>query len=193
MRFVFARFLAAQRFRRAGAKLEIGSRSQLKSYSLRPTAGAVLSIGSNSIFTSSVVMERPGARVAIGERTFVGKGHLIAAQSIQIGSDVLVSWNVTIVDHQSHNLEFQKRKDDVPRWLTGEKSWSDVTIAPVKIGDKVWLGFGSSILPGVTIGEGAVVGACSVVTKDVEPWTVVAGNPARFIKHVPGRPDSFAA
>ena len=46
----------------------------------------------------------------------------------------------------------------------------------------VWIATGAYVLPGVTIGEGSVVGAGSVVTKDVEPWTVVAGNPAKFIK-----------
>ncbi|MCR5183712.1 MAG: hypothetical protein K6B46_03325 [Opitutales bacterium] len=53
---------------------------------------------------------------------------------------------------------------------------------PVKIGSCVWIATGATILPGVMIGDGAVVGACSVVTKNVEPWTVVAGNPARVIR-----------
>jgi len=53
---------------------------------------------------------------------------------------------------------------------------------PITICDGVWIGAGAFVGPGVTIGEGAVVGARSVVTKDVEPWTVVAGNPAKFIK-----------
>lgn len=60
-----------------------------------------------------------------------------------------------------------------------------MNIAPVKISDKVWIGFNSIILKGVTIGEGAVVGAGSVVTKDVPAWTVVAGNPARIIREIP--------
>ena len=53
---------------------------------------------------------------------------------------------------------------------------------PVVIGDRVWIGARAIILPGVTIGEGAVVAAGAVVTKDVEPWAVVGGNPAKFIK-----------
>lgn len=127
-------------------------------------------------------MDREGAVIRVGQRTFIGKGLLVAAQSIEIGADVLLSWGVTIVDHQSHNLDFSKRADDVTNWLTGKKDWAHVAIEPVRICDKVWIGFGASILPGVTIGEGAIVGAASVVTRDVEPWTVVAGNPARVIR-----------
>ena len=58
----------------------------------------------------------------------------------------------------------------------------ELTTSPIHIGENAWVAGWSIILPGVTIGEGAVVGAGSVVTKDVEPWTVVGGNPARFIK-----------
>jgi putative colanic acid biosynthesis acetyltransferase WcaF len=53
---------------------------------------------------------------------------------------------------------------------------------PIKIGQFAWVAAQAFVGPGVTIGEGAVVGACAVITKDVEPWTVVAGNPARYIK-----------
>ena len=54
--------------------------------------------------------------------------------------------------------------------------------APITIGDGVWIGARAIILPGVNIGEGAIIAAGSIVTKDVEPWTVVGGNPAKFIK-----------
>ena len=57
-------------------------------------------------------------------------------------------------------------------------------MAPIRIADKAWLGMNVTVLKGVTIGEGAVVAAGSIVTKDVPPWTLVAGNPARVIKEL---------
>lgn len=72
------------------------------------------------------------------------------------------------------------------RLLTGSHSLSsptfDLVTKPITIKDNVWIATGAIVLPGVTIGEGAVVAAGAVVTKDVEPWTVVGGNPAKFIK-----------
>lgn len=56
------------------------------------------------------------------------------------------------------------------------------SVRPVRIGNKVWVGRQSMILPGVTVGEGAVIGAASVVTRDIPPYTVWAGNPAKFIR-----------
>ena len=58
----------------------------------------------------------------------------------------------------------------------------ELTYAPIKIGANSWVAAWATILPGVTVGEGAVVGAGAVVAKNVEPWTVVGGNPAKFIK-----------
>jgi acetyltransferase-like isoleucine patch superfamily enzyme len=64
------------------------------------------------------------------------------------------------------------------------KDWSRVAGEPVIIRDKAWIGLNAVVLKGVTIGEGAVVAAASVVTKDVEPWTIVAGNPARVMREL---------
>ena len=60
-----------------------------------------------------------------------------------------------------------------------------ITCKPVHIGKNAWIGAGATVLPGVTIGDNAVVGAASVVTKDVAADTIVAGNPAKFIKRIP--------
>ena len=63
-----------------------------------------------------------------------------------------------------------------------EQGWRE---QPVEIGPRVWIGMGAIVLPGVRIGEGAIVGAGAVVTRDVEPYTIAAGNPARPVKERP--------
>jgi acetyltransferase-like isoleucine patch superfamily enzyme len=140
-------------------------------------------LGKQSIFEGLFIFDRDNATLKIGNRTFIGgETKIIAAQEIEIGDDVLISWGCTIVDHDSHAVDFEKRKDDVVNWGKGIKNWEHVTIKKVTVCDKVWIGFGVNILKGVTIGEGAVVAAGSLVTKDVAPYTIVGGNPAKFIK-----------
>jgi galactoside O-acetyltransferase len=104
------------------------------------------------------------------------------ADCIEIGDDVMISWGSTIVDHHSHSLSASRRSGDVERWLAGEKVWTDVKIATVRIENHAWLGFNVSVLAGVTIGEGAIVGACSLVTSSIPAWTIAAGNPARPLR-----------
>jgi len=125
------------------------------------------------------------ASISIGKRVFINdNSFLIAAQSIEIGDDVMVSWGVTITDHNSHAIAFTERANDIIDERGGYKNWNNVKIAPVKISNKVWIGFNSIVLKGVTVGEGAIIGAGAVVTKDVEPWTIVAGNPAKIIREI---------
>jgi len=142
-----------------------------------------LSIGEDSIVEGMLTFEKEGASISIGDRCFVN-GHVISSERVTIGDDVLISWNVTVTDHNSHSLRFSERSRDVQEWAAGRKDWSHVEQRPVQIRSKAWIGFNASILKGVTIGEGAVVGAGSVVTKDVPDWTVVAGNPARVIREL---------
>jgi acetyltransferase-like isoleucine patch superfamily enzyme len=143
-----------------------------------------LTIGENSIVEAKIVFERDDARVTIGERTFIGSSLLDCATKIVIGDDVLISFGATITDHDSHSTNFEHRKNDVLMWRQGRKDWTHVHSRPVTIGNKAWVGMHSIILEGVNIGEGAIIGAGSVVTRDVAPYTIVAGNPARVIRSV---------
>ena len=81
-------------------------------------------------------------------------------------------------DHDSHSIKSSKRIDDLNRFQTGKMIWSDIASKKIKIEKNAWIGMRSIILKGVTIGEGAIVAAGSVVTKDVPSYTLVAGNPA---------------
>jgi maltose O-acetyltransferase len=109
-----------------------------------------------------------GRKVHIGDRNVINFGCLFDGRhyQIQTGSDVSIGPEATILTlgHDPQSPEFGDKGGDVI------------------IGDRVWIAYRAIILPGVRIGEGAVVGAGSVVTKDVEPYTIVAGSPARFVK-----------
>jgi acetyltransferase-like isoleucine patch superfamily enzyme len=165
--------------------IELGTNSKIALHKIiRKEACSVL-VGSNSLVQASIVFEKPGASVQVGDRSFIGGSQLICLDNISVGDDVLIAWGCTIVDHDSHSVVFSERRNDVADWIGGRKNWSYVPKARVKISDKVWVGFNSIILKGVILGEGAIVGAGSVVTKDVPDWTIVGGNPARIIKEIP--------
>ena len=144
-----------------------------------------LEIGEGSIVEGRLVCERDGASIVIGRNTFIGGSLLASSTRIEIGDDVLISWGCNIVDHNSHAIGWQQRKQDVRDWYHDKKDWTHVTVKPVKICSKSWVGLNAIILKGVEIGEGAVVAAGSVVTKSVPPWTVVAGTPAKMIREIP--------
>jgi acetyltransferase-like isoleucine patch superfamily enzyme len=109
-----------------------------------------------------------GRKIHLGDRNIINFGCLLDGRKFEIhtGSDVSIGPEATILTlgHDPQSSEFADKGGDVV------------------IGDRVWIGYRAIILPGIIIGEGAVVGAGSVVTKDVEPYTIVGGNPARFIK-----------
>jgi acetyltransferase-like isoleucine patch superfamily enzyme len=165
--------------------LKISRSSSVNLWKCRGVEQCHLDIGDDAIVRANLCFERLGAEILIGERTFIGKSSLVSSRRITIGNDVLISWGVTIVDHNSHSLSYSERANDVLDWRTGKKDWSNVASGVVQICDKAWIGFNASILKGVTVGEGAIVAACSVVTKDVPPWTIVGGNPAKIIREIP--------
>ncbi len=106
------------------------------------------------------------ATIKIGSRTYIGdRTEIHAGACVTIGDECDISWDCTIMDRDYHKLNSDKE-----------------VFAPVTIGNHVWIGCKATILKGVTIGDGAVVAAGSVVTRDVPPRALVAGNPARVIR-----------
>ena len=117
--------------------------------------------------------------ITVGSGTFVGNGcTLSAARGIVIGEGCLISTFVRIHDNDGHPLEPERRQ-------RGDSIRQDEA-SEVRIGNNVWLGAHAMVLKGVSIGDGAVVAAGAIVTHDVSPATVVAGNPARVVKTLEG-------
>jgi acetyltransferase-like isoleucine patch superfamily enzyme len=149
-------------------------------------------IGAGSHIFASFSILRPQARIRVGARCQLGSSQLISAELIDVGDDVLMAWGISVMDNDSHSLQWAQRKNDVaqcyrdyqadPSNLIKNKDWSHVPVRPIAIGDRAWIGFGASILKGVSLGAEAVVGAGSVVTRDVPAGAVVAGNPARIVR-----------
>lgn len=111
-----------------------------------------------------------GGTLDIGERTFINYGSSIAAsQRVTIGARCLLGTYTLIMDNNFHRLEPERRMESP-------------SSAPVVLEDNVWLGARVIVLPGVTVGTGSVIAAGSVVTRDVPPRRLAAGQPARVVR-----------
>ena len=144
-----------------------------------------IEIGSNTHIRGELLVFAYGGAIKIGDNCFVGEGSRIwSGEKITIGNDVLISHNVNIIDTNSHPLDYKERaKTYVDMLRFGHpRDKGTVITAPIVIEDYAWINFNVSILKGVTIGKGAIVAAGSMVTKDVEPYTIVAGNPAKIVR-----------
>lgn len=146
-----------------------------------------LRIGSYSHIRGELSVLSPGGSLIIGHHSYVGPSSRVWAQkSVEIGNYVLISHSVDIHDSNAHSLDAVTRRSDAVNLFEKKVpvDWGKVECQAVRIGDDVWIGFKCSIFKGVTIGEGAVVAAGSVVRKDVPPFTLVAGNPAVTIREL---------
>ncbi len=143
-----------------------------------------VAIGEGSIVAARLCADRPDCEIVIGQRTYIGRSTIVCAESVTIGDDVLISWGCEIIDHDSHALLWKDRASDVSDWHAGRKDWSKVRCAPVVIGNRAWIGCNALVLKGVRIGDGAVVAAGTVVTRDVPANSLVGGNPARVIREL---------
>jgi acetyltransferase-like isoleucine patch superfamily enzyme len=141
------------------------------------------------VYTGAVLDVGPAGRVSLGRCALLTAALVICDEQIEIGSHALISWNVVIMDSHRVPTDPTVRGELLKRIAaTPDRRLPDGQGAAkrVRIGNNVWIGFDCVILPGVTVGDGAIVGCRSVVDRDVEPYTVVGGNPARVIKRLRG-------
>lgn len=128
-------------------------------------------------YTTLSVWSKNG-NLCIGDDVSIGSGcHITAVNRIKIGNGVLLGKYVTITDN-SHGNNIRSESEIMPMYRPV------VSKGGVCIGDNVWIGEKATILPGVSIGDGAIIGANSVVSKDVPPYSIAAGIPAKVIKEL---------
>ncbi len=133
-------------------------------------------IGGNATFIVSY-KANPNPTIEIGDNVYVGYATLFScAERITLGNNILIAAGAQFYDNNNHPIDPEARRQNLP---VGKED-----VAPITIEDDVWIGSHAVILKGVTVGRGSVVALSSVVTKDVPPMSVVAGNPAKVVKQI---------
>lgn len=143
--------------------------------------GLIMGTGSGIYSQSQLVVGQDGV-IKIGDYACINSATLQCEAGITIGAHCLVAWGVVISDCAPLPATWRGH------WFSKARNCSKPTlpsladVRPVVLEDNVWVGFGSVVMPGVTIGEGAVIGCRTLVDADVQPYSVVAGSPARIIR-----------
>lgn len=150
--------------------------------------GGVLCIGKGTEINSSrrvnsaglsdtvSITVNPGAKFLVGEYSGISNSTIFCANQISIGNHVMIGTDCRIYDWDFHPISHMDRRNPAQ---------PNIKSAPVTICDDVFVGAGCFVLKGVTIGQGAIIGSGSVVVKDVPPFQLWGGSPARFIKDLP--------
>jgi acetyltransferase-like isoleucine patch superfamily enzyme len=171
--------------RKAAGSYRTGQGTTVSARNLDFTGNGSIHLGSDSNIFGRLSTRLPKSLIAVGDRCFIGHGcTIVSADSIRIGNDVLIGDNCYISDNDGHSLDLNLRKIDVTNSKNGIKEWNSIIKKAVVIDDHAWIAPRCIIMKGVTIGRGSIVGAGSVVTKSIPPMSLVAGNPARFIKQL---------
>ena len=186
---ILKRMITYSRLRMFKKNAAVGEKLQTDVHSLcvnRTGRKESIRIGDNCFIRGKLITEGEG-EIQIGNNCYIGGGSFLGAKmSITLGNYVIISTDVHIMDNNNHPVSPRSREEMCksgdyfgPLW-----SWDRAAHASVVIGSNVWIGERCAILKGVRIGEGSVVGCNSVVTKDVPPYSVVAGNPAKVVKRL---------
>jgi len=123
----------------------------------------------NLFAPTKLLADREGATIKIGDNCRIHGTCIHAQKYIEIGKNCLIAANCQIIDCNAHNVSFDNVENRIH---------TKGTPKPIIIKDNVWLGANTFVMPGVTIGEGSVISANSVVTEDIPPYSIARGNPA---------------
>lgn len=170
-----------RKFSRFGENLDISPRSDCSAE--KPGS---ITIG-NHCRIYGRLQSQDGGEIGIGNHSCVYLDSIIGSvSSIRIGDCVIISNHVHIYDNNNHPTDPEVRRKMCMAGFDGDAwKWKHAVSAPIVIEDNVWIGEYAAVLKGVTIGTGSIVASHAVVTKDVPPYTIVAGNPARVVKEIP--------
>ena len=164
---------------------KLGTNSKLYCRIEKRNSGSEIRIGNDCLINGRLVTEIENSLIDIRDNVFIGGNTIIdCKQEIIIEDDVLVSYECVIFDHDSHSIISSERKNDLNDFKNNSLKWEKVKSKKILIKKNAWICARSMILKGVTIGKGSIVAAGSVVTEDVPDYSLVAGNPAKFIKEV---------
>ena len=153
----------------------------------RSRAKDALKLGRGAaIYTNSGFDLGPDARVEIGDFAMINGAEIVCDESIRIGDYALISWNVLLIDNCRAPRAIAQRRAYVAEILRNNTRAIGLQTQgrAIVIGANVWIGHDCVVLPGVTIGQGSIVGARSVVVESVPEFAVAAGNPARVIRRL---------
>jgi len=156
----------------APKRISVGDDTRLHTGSLINARAGNVKIGSKCYIDRSVIISCNGGDITIGDNCSFNPFCVIYGHGgLKIGNDVRIATGVVIIP-ANHGFDDRDKKI----------SEQPITAKGITIGNDCWIGAGAIILDGVTIPDGCVIGAGSVVTKSIEPYSVVAGNPARTIR-----------
>lgn len=145
-------------------------------------------VGAGTFIRGELLVFRFGGQLTVGDHCYLGENSRVwAGESTTIGNHVLISHDVFITDCNAHEFDAAERASTFQRIVSQghPQEKGSVETKPVVIEDHVWINPQSVILPGVRLGKGCIVGAGSIVTRDLPPYVLAAGNPAVVIKELP--------
>jgi len=137
-----------------------------------------------SVYNNTVFDLGRNARAEIGAFAMVNGANVVCDDAIRIGDHTLISWNVVLMDTYRAPRTLIERRAYLEGILRGDAGAIKTRARPVVIGSNVWIGHDCVVLPGVSIGNGSVIGARSVIVESIPDFAVAAGNPARVIRQL---------